>query len=128
MLELLEQQKLLKRQKFWWHAAFYSHFVTLGLCFGGVAFLENPHYIFVRYMALVMILAVVYVVVFGFCWIIPIIQDRMWTLEKELTSVSAQIFEKKAINQQLDELQDQLIFDEDEEYWTILEKLEKADA
>ena len=52
----------------------------------------------------------------------------MWTLEKELMSVSAQIFEKKAINNQLDELQDQLIFDEDEEYWTILEKLEKADA
>ena len=128
MLDLLEQQELLKRQKFWWHAAFYSHFVTLGLCFGGIGILENRNYIFVRYIAIAMIIAVVYVVVFGFCWVIPIIQDRIWAVEKELKSVGDQIFESKAINKLLDEHRDKLIFDEDEEYWTILEKLEKADA
>lgn len=128
MLDLLKQQELLKRKKFWWHAAFYSHFVTLGLCFEGIAILENHNCAFVRYVAIVMIIAVVYVVVFGFCWVIPTIQDRIWTVDKELTSVTEQILESKAINKLLDEHRGKLIFDEDDKYWTILEKLEKVDA
>lgn len=100
----------------------------MGLCFKGIAILENYNCAFVRYIAIAMLIAVVYVVVFGFCWVIPTIQDRIWTVDKELTNVTDQILESKAINKLLDEHRDKLIFDEDEEYWTILEKLQKADA
>ena len=126
MLDLLEQQELLKRKKFWWQSAFYAHFVTLGLCLGGVAIIKDSNDAFGRYIAIAMLIAVLYVILFGFGWFIPKIEENMRAVRKELTTIGDRIIESKEINKQLDERRDKLIFDEDEEYWTILEKLEQA--
>ena len=119
MHDLLKQKKLIKLQKFLLIQYWTLHYILLsvGLILCEVFYDRN------LILAVTGAVILLYVFIFGFTLVGDKVSSKTVSFENKLREIDNQLVERKAINKLLDERRDKLIFDEDEEYWVILEKL-----
>lgn len=120
MKELVRQQQTLKRQKFFNNIALHLHSMVLSAVGAGMM---SMFYDINPTLALIGAGILLYVLTIGIGLIIPYCTNRQHDLEKEQTQLEENIKRLEAINQSLDERRDLMLFDEDPDYWKILEEL-----
>ncbi|MDJ0596464.1 MAG: hypothetical protein QNJ72_41935 [Pleurocapsa sp. MO_226.B13] len=120
MKELIRQQQTLKRRKFAHNLALHIHSLILPMT---GAFMMGLFYGINNTLALIGSGIMLYVLIIGMGLIIPYCNNRKYDLEKELTQLEDRLKHLEAINQSLDERRDMMLFDEDPDYWKILEEL-----
>lgn len=120
MKDLVRQQQILKRLKFINNLILHLHSMVLSAVGAGMMSMfydVNPT------LALIGAGIMLYVLTIGIGLIVPYCNNRSYDLEKELTQFENRMKHLKAINQSLDERRDMMLFDEDPDYWKILEEL-----
>ena len=119
MKELIGQQQILKRRIFFCYLTNYLHIGILpmigalltGLCLGNLV------------VCLTGCAILAYSFIVGIIFITPYCDKRSSELIREQLQLEDHLKHLEAINQSLDERRDMMLFDEDPDYWKILEKL-----
>ena len=120
MRELVRQQQTLKRLKLINNLILNLHSMVLSAVGAGMM---SMFYDINPTLALIGAGILLYVLIVGIGLIIPYCTNRKHNLEKEQTQLEKNIKRLDAVNQSLDERRDMMLFDEDPDYWKILEEL-----
>jgi hypothetical protein len=120
MKELIQQQQILKRHRFSHNLALNIHGYILPVVGAG---LMTTFYNINNTLSLAGCVILLYVLTVGVGLIVPYCNNRSYDIEKELQQLSDRLKQIEAINRSLDEHRDRMLFDNDPDYWQILEKL-----
>ncbi|MGK7952949.1 MAG: hypothetical protein AB4368_30215 [Xenococcaceae cyanobacterium] len=119
MKELIQLQQTLKRRIFIYSLVSHSHSYILPMvgAFMIGFFFDND------LLRLIGCGIFLYVLAFGVGLIVPNCDRRITDLMKKQLELEQQLKRLEAVNQSLDERRDMMLFDEDSQYWQILEDL-----